>query len=286
MRLAAFKDLTRIDQTFFALPFVLGSAILSLSHATFSARWLWILPAFLLARISGMAFNQLIDRHIDARNPRTEKRALPTGRVTLGQARFVAWCSLAVFLIICLQINLLTVSLAPLAALLIYLYSYMKRFHYSCHLMLGCVHFLGPVMACTAIQGTISLPSLFLGGVAGLSIAGTDIAYAIQDYAFDRANGLFSIPAVFGIEKGLFISSCFHFFCLLMLLCVGLSAHLSFLYFLVLPVVGGIYAYFHSYLHLHKKDFKRIEATFYLCTVAVSFSVLFFIGVDAVWRVL
>src|ERR1700722_8589163 len=98
MRLAAFKDLTRIEQTLFAFPFALGGAFLSLSDPCSFNKWIawaWIIPAVLLARIAGMAFNQLIDRHIDACNPRTKNRVIPTGRVPLLQARCVAWGALA-----------------------------------------------------------------------------------------------------------------------------------------------------------------------------------------------
>lgn len=287
---SAFKDLTRLEQTFFALPFVLSGALLTLASSPMVATgWIWILPAFLLARISGMAFNQLIDREIDVKNPRTEKRVLPSGRITVGKARVVAWGALALFLIVSFQINLLTTILSLFAAFLIYIYSYMKRIHPSCHFVLGCIHFMGPVMAYSALTGTYSAAAFLLGGAAGLSIVGTDIAYAIQDYDFDCKHHLFSIPSRYGIDKSLTLATWIHFFSTLMLAAVGLSLHLSLFYYLILPAVTAIFFTFH--LTLRKKlhangSLKGIESSFFICNVAVSFTSLFFLFVSIVWDVL
>jgi 4-hydroxybenzoate polyprenyltransferase len=280
MRLSAFKELTRFEQTLFALPFVLGGAVLSLAEAPLSRSWIWIVPAFLLARISGMSFNQLIDRHIDARNPRTQNRALPSGRVTVLQARIVAWGALVLFIVVCFQMNAFAASLAPVAAFLLYIYSYMKRIHYTCHLVLGCIHFLGPTMAYAAITGSPSIPSLFLGGAACLSIMGTDIIYAIQDHAFDCSHRLFSIPSRLGGEASLAFAACLHVFCLLMLLGVGLSAHLPLFYYLLLPVAGALFMYFHTLWRKHKQSLIKVAPSFFYCNVAISCTSFFFLAVS------
>jgi 4-hydroxybenzoate polyprenyltransferase len=286
MRFATFKELTRLEHTVFALPFVLGGAFLALAEGGLSINWAWILPAFFLARISGMAFNHLIDRAIDARNPRTQNRMIPSGRATVGQARLVAWGALFLFIVVCFQINSLTAPLALVAALLIYLYSYMKRIHYISHFVLGSIHFLGPVMAYAALMCSCPLPPIFLGGAACLLIAGSDIIYAIQDYEFDCTHHLFSIPAKFGIEKSLVVAASLHFLSLLMLLGVGVSAHLSLFYYFVLPAAFLIYLYFHLFLHKHKGSIKKVERAFFLCNVTISFSTLFFVGASCLWRVL
>jgi 4-hydroxybenzoate polyprenyltransferase len=266
--LAVFRVLTRIEQTFFALPFVFASMLLC--QSAFTLRWLLVIPAFMLARISGMAFNQLIDSKIDARNPRTQMRVIPSGRATRMQVGCIAWGALLFFVLLCLQINLLTAYLALLAAFLLFIYSFMKRIHYACHAVLGLIHFFGPVMTFSALTGIIPPVSLFLGGAAALLVVGSDIIYAIQDYEFDCANGLYSIPAKFGIKKSLVISTCVHCGSVAMLLGVGLSAHLSWIYYAVLPFTLVVIAYFRLKL-------RNIAKVFFYCNVTFSFTVLLFI---------
>jgi 4-hydroxybenzoate polyprenyltransferase len=286
MQFAAFNSLTKLRESLFGLPFVLSGALLALPLASHSKNWLWILPAFLLARISGMAFNQLIDCQIDARNLRTQERAIPKGRVTLNQARRIAWGSSALFLFVCLQINTLTFVLSLIAALLIYIYSYTKRFFYFCHFVLGCIHLLGALMAYTALTGSCAYAALFLGGAALFSIAGNDIIYAIQDYEFDRANHLYSIPSRFGVNKALLLAALLHFVCLLMLLLVGLCAKLPLFYYALLPVAMAIFLYFHKMLHQKKGALKAVEPLFFFCNVAISFATLLFITSSSLWRVI
>ena len=289
MRIAAFRDLTRFEQTLFGLPFVLSGVLLG-SYRFFDWKMLlWVIPAFMLARISGMAFNQLIDRHIDARNPRTQNRAIPSGRVSVMQARCVAWGALCLFVAVCLQINGLTALLSLFAAVLLYIYSYMKRVHASCHLILACIHFLGPVMAFSAVTGTWSPSALFLGGAAAFSIIGTDIVYAIQDYAFDCSQGLFSLPSRWGVEKSMLISLMAHCFCLLMLVGTGWSAHLPLIYYLIVPSVGGLLGYFHYLVRRQwhaRQSLRELESSFFFCNVGVSSSTLLMIMVSVAWDVL
>ena len=280
MRLTAFKDLTRLEQTFFGLPFVITGALLSMGVTAF--RWqafLSIIPCFLLARISGMAFNQLIDRHIDAQNPRTKNRALPSGRVSPRQARYVAWGTLILFILLSLRINLTTALLAPIAAALLFFYSYMKRIHATCHFVLGAVHFLGSTMAYTAVGNSISPAAICLGGAAACLIIGTDIAYAIQDYEFDSKYALFSFPSRLGIKNSLIISGAIHLICLFFLIATGLLAHLSLLYYGIIPTNGVVFFYFHFMLWKELKKnghFREIETIFFVCNVIISCSVLFF----------
>ena len=289
MRFAAFKDLTRIEQTLFGLPFVLSGLLLATYH---SFEWKvvpWVIPAFMLARVSGMAFNQLIDRDIDARNPRTQNRAIPSGRVSATQARTVAWVALGLFVILCLQINQLTALLSLLAALLLYVYSYLKRVHASCHIILACIHLLGPVMAFSAVVGVWDPSAAFLGAAAAFLILGTDIAYAMQDYEFDSSEGLFSIPSRLGLDKSFLISALAHVLCLLMLFYVGRSAHLPLIYYLIIPLVAGILGYFHYLMHKQRRihrNFSSIEPYFFFCNVAVSIPVFLFIFVSRLWDVL
>lgn len=286
MRITAFKDLTRVEQTFFALPFIATTMLLALPYTTFSFRWFCVVPAFMLARISGMAFNQLIDSKIDVRNPRTMHRVIPTGRVTPKQAHWIAWGALFLFVGLCIQINLLTALFALPAAFLLFIYSYMKRVHYICHIFLGLIHFLGPIMTFAALTGTLSVTIFFLGGAAACLIIGNDIAYAIQDYEFDCQNALFSIPSKFGIQKSLDFSVFSQVLCTVMLLGVGLSEHLPPIYYLVLLIVGGLFLLFQRSLRKHLPTFHKIETLFFYCNVGVSFSTLLCVLLSKLWHVM
>lgn len=284
MNISAFKDITRIEQTLFGLPFLLAGALLPLTQdgVSLSFGWLWIFPAFLLARISGMAFNQLIDRHIDAKNPRTSKRALPTGRATENQARIIAWTALALFLLVCFQINTLCFLFAPLVAFLLFIYSYLKRITSSCHFVLGIIHFLGPVMAAIAVTGSLPISSLFIGAAAAFSIIGNDIVYAIQDFEFDRTHNLFSLPSRLGIERSLMIARLLHLFCLAMLFCVGVAAHLPVFYYGSVIVAGIVFYKFHK--KMGQKFFA--ERLFFSCNVVIAFTAFAFILASVVWDVM
>ncbi len=163
-----------------------------------------------MARNSGMAFNEFLDLSFDKKNPRTKNRTLPLGLLSPKTAKLIAWLSLAIFLIACWQISPLCFLLGLPAAALIYLYSYTKRFTASCHLILGLIHMLAPLMAFIAITGTLAWPAVALSlGVLCL-LTGTDILYALQDLEFDRQEGLFSLPATLGKKRAILAGKTLH----------------------------------------------------------------------------
>lgn len=294
MQLADLKDLTRIEQSLFGLPYIISGALFSLvspevRESFQSVTLLWIFPAFFLARISGMVFNQLIDRKIDALNPRTQNRVIPSGRMGVLQAQIIAWASLLGFIWVCFQINLFTSILSCCAAFLIYLYSYMKRVHASCHFVLGLIHFLGPVMAASAIQGKLCFPAIWLGFAALLVITGNDICYGIQDVIFDRENNLHSIPSKLGVEKSLKLAFFLHFLSSLFLVISGTSAHFPFMFFLIFPIVNFLLFRFHFFLRrLYQATGKisGIEREFFFNNVMVSLAVFIFVSLSFLWVVL
>ncbi len=294
LSLSTFVDLTRFEMTLFGLPFILVGALLPLANFDFLLtlgtsdflRCLWILPAFLTARISGMAFNQLIDRAIDAKNPRTSERALPSGRATAVQARLIAWGSLATFILICSQINALCFWLSPLAAALIYLYSYTKRFTSFCHLVLGSIHLLGPLMASIAVCGKFTIGPLFLGAAASLSIAGNDIVWAIQDFFFDKRHHLHSIPTRFGIKKSLRIAQLLHALCVVMLVIAGYKSGLHMIYLVAPILVTLLFLDFHgkvAQLAYQPTEVARLTPLFFKCNVSASLLTLLFFFIGVVW---
>lgn len=283
MNFAKFKALTRLEQTLFALPFLLTSVLLALAARDFkwsgNFTFLWMFPAFLSARISGMCFNQLLDWKFDAQNPRTKNRPLPKGDVSPQTALKVALTALGSFILCCLPLGHKIVLLSLLAAFLIVLYSFMKRFHATCHLVIGFIHFLSPLMAWIVIFDKITLTPLFLGAAACFAIIGSDITYAMQDRDFDVQKGLHSIPAKLGMKKAFILAAIMHFLCVIFSVLVGVVAQLGLIYYLAPLVLSLFFLYFYT-----RK--KRDERLFYLCSVLISFSMLTFTTLDQIWRAL
>lgn len=290
---ATFKELTQLEFSLFGLPFILGGALLPFASFYFFAAFkstdalcfLWLIPAFLAARISGMAFNQLIDSRIDAKNVRTAKRPIPSGRASPEQAGKVAWTSLFAFVIICAFINKVCLGLGIIAAALIVLYSYMKRIHMSAHFVLGAIHLLGPVMAAALISGSFSMPALYLGIMACLSIAANDIVYAIQDRTFDIKESLHSIPAKLGINKALWIARGCHTLVLLFYMKMAKAAAFPKSSALCAFVLAYIYFQFHRKLMgaLKENDQPKIAGLFKSCNIVAPLVVLFFIFLGVLW---
>jgi 4-hydroxybenzoate polyprenyltransferase len=157
-----------------------------------------------------MGFNRLVDRRIDAANPRTASRALPAGLVSPAWvATFVAVSS-AVLVLAAWMLNPLAFYLSPLALGILFLYSYTKRFTWASHLMLGLALAGAPLGAWIAVRGDIRVPPVLIGVCVLLWVAGFDVLYALQDVDFDRRTGLFSIPARFGVVPALWISALLH----------------------------------------------------------------------------
>jgi 4-hydroxybenzoate polyprenyltransferase len=169
------------------------------------------------ARSAAMGWNRLVDRQIDAANPRTAGRALPAGQVTPAfVAGFVA-VSAALLVVAAWQLNPLALALSPVALAVLLLYSYTKRFTWASHLVLGLSLAGAPLGAWIAVRGDVAAPPLALGGAVLLWVAGFDILYALQDVDFDRGAGLFSVPARFGVRAALWLSALLHAAMLLLL---------------------------------------------------------------------
>ena len=219
LNLTTLKRLTRIEHSLFGLPFVLSGALLSfVNHPiVWQNRLLAILPAFLFARIAGMAFNQLTDRKIDAQNPRTADRVIPSGKVSVWQAAIIAWGSLFSFVILCSFLGSLCFAFSLVAAALLFAYAYTKRMGAYCHFVLGSIHLLGPIMAFIALTGRLSWAPFFLGLASLLLTSANDVIYALQDIAFDTSFKLHSIPAKLGARKALLVARWSHILCIIAL---------------------------------------------------------------------
>ena len=222
----------KFEHSVFALPFALTGALLAWRDAGFLRMGLWqkiawIVVCMVSARSVAMAFNRVLDADVDALNPRTKMRHLPSGQLSRGFAwGFILFWSV-VFSFASSQLNALCFVLAPIALAVLMFYSYTKRFTSLSHIVLGFSLGIAPAGAWIAMRGTLDLRILWLTAAVTLWTAGFDIIYSCQDYEFDQGAGLFSIPKRLGIPAALWVSRFLHVGMLLCLLMLGLSFHLG-----------------------------------------------------------
>ncbi len=261
MSVKKYLNLVAFPHTVFALPFALMSLIVA-SGGMPSLRVLALVFVCMVgARNSAMAFNRLLDKRLDAANPRTQNRPLPSGEMTVRAVAVFTAVNALVFLAACYALNPLAFLLSPLALALIFFYSYTKRFTWLSHIVLGLCLAIAPVGAWVAATGSIGVPSLLLAGAVCFWVAGFDILYSLQDMDFDRAHGLFSIPARWGLESSLWIARALHLGCVCLMILFGISASLSALYFLGLAAVALLLS--RQHLLVRKGDLSRIGQAFF-----------------------
>jgi 4-hydroxybenzoate polyprenyltransferase len=203
-------EMIKIEHTLFALPFAFLGMLLAAGGWPSWRTVAWIVVAMVGARSAAMAFNRLVDRRIDAANPRTAGRALPAGLVSPAAVGLFTAASAALLVVAAWQLNPLALALSPLALFIVFLYSYTKRFTWGAHLFLGLSLSGAPLGAWIAVRGSVEATPLLLAGVVLTWTAGFDVLYALQDFEFDRRTGLFSIPARFGVVGAMIISGGLH----------------------------------------------------------------------------
>jgi 4-hydroxybenzoate polyprenyltransferase len=270
--------LIRFSHTIFALPFALASVALAWpSHPVTLRTLLWILVAMVGARSAAMGFNRLVDRKFDALNPRTRAWELPQGTVKTSEAIVLVLVASLVFVYAAYQLNFVCFVLAPLALAIVFFYSLTKRFTWASHLFLGLALSLAPMGAWLAVSGLpIDLDELktplFLGLAVLFWLAGFDVIYSLQDFDFDRQQGLHSIPVHFGIAGALRLSGLFHFGTVLFLAMVGLSAQLGIVYWIGFIAVSAVLYWEHRIVR--PDDLSRINRAFFDLNAYVSIGYL------------
>ncbi len=270
-------SMIKFEHTLFALPFAFLGAILAANGLPTWWQILWITVAMAGARSAAMTFNRIVDRDIDAQNPRTAGRELPSGKLTLGFAWGFLYISIAVFLLASYWLNWLTFALSPVALIAVLGYSYAKRFTALAHLMLGSALAISPSAAWIAVQGSIAneVP-LLLSLFVLMWTAGFDVLYACQDYEFDRRSGLYSIPARFGIERALWIARLFHFQAFVVLVLLYLVSGLGWPALVGVVSVGLLLIYQHTLIRAN--DLSRMNAAFFTTNAFVSVILLISFG--------
>jgi 4-hydroxybenzoate polyprenyltransferase len=266
-------EMIKVEHSVFALPFALTGAMLAAHGWPHWRQIMWIVVAMVGARSAAMTFNRIADREFDAINPRTEKRALPAGRLTLRFAVAFTAVSAALLVLAAWELNPLVFKLSPVALGLLLLYSYTKRFTLISHVVLGMCLGLSPVAAWIALRGDVSWSVVILGVAVTLWVAGFDMIYACQDVAFDRAMDLHSVPREFGVETALYASAALHVMMLVLLVIVAEASGLGWIALAGLVLVAALLAYEH--LLVKPSDLSRLNAAFF--TVNGYISVLFFL---------
>ena len=236
----------KFSHSIFALPFALSGAALAASQTGIGAAQIgWIVVAMVGARSAAMGFNRLVDRHIDAANPRTRNRELPRGAVSPWTVTLFVLFSAALLVLAAHQLNPLCLYLSPLVLAVLLFYSLTKRFTWVSHLVLGLSLGGAPLGAWIAVTGRIDLAPILLTLAVLSWVAGFDIIYACQDYEFDKETGLHSIPVRFGIADALHIARFLHVLAVALWLVVGQVMELSPIYFVGVAVVAGLLVYEH-----------------------------------------
>jgi 4-hydroxybenzoate polyprenyltransferase len=267
-----YLSLVKFSHTLFALPFALIGFFLGIfaqqaketgsGHGLteFGIKFLLVLVCMVTARSAAMAFNRYLDRHFDARNPRTAIREIPRGIIAPQSAlRFVIICSV-IFIAACWFINPLCFYLSPIALFIILFYSYTKRFTALCHLVLGIGLSLAPIGAFLAVTGRFELLPLLFSGAVICWVSGFDIIYAMQDIDFDKSENLISIPTTVGKKQSLNISIFLHVLSAVFVVSAGLTGEFGGWYWIGIILFGGMLVYQH--MIVKPNDLSRVNLAF------------------------
>ncbi|MNH78075.1 4-hydroxybenzoate octaprenyltransferase [compost metagenome] len=279
---AIFLQMIKFEHTVFALPFAFMGALLGSvavnGHLPSWAQIGWVLLAMFGARSAAMGLNRLIDRVSDKKNPRTAGRAIPAGLLRISEVVVFIAVSFVLLFWAASQLNPLSVKLLPIAVFMLVLYSYTKRFTWLCHVVLGMTIALAPLGGWVAVTGTVDGPALVFFVTITFWVAGFDIIYACQDIEFDRKEGLFSIPARFGVATSLKIARAFHIITALGFVALFLMTHLGWWY-----ITGMVIAYlilFYEHTIVSPKDLSRLQTAFFLMNGVLSIVVFSFTLID------
>jgi len=269
-----FAALVKFEHSIFALPFAYSGAFLAEMRVPGFWRLFWITVALVAARSFGMALNRLIDAEIDARNPRTAGRELPTGRLKRWQVWAFALVSLGVLVGSTFALPVITRYLWPVVIVPMVFYPYTKRWTWLCHLVLGFTDGLAPIGAWIAVTGVLAWEPFVLGAGVGLWIAGFDVIYAFMDIGVDREQGLHSIPADLGENAGLWRTRIYHAAAIILLGLTGYVQGTNFVYYLGVAVCA-VLLFYENWL-MRKADLEKVGVAFMTMNGVISVVFLFF----------
>ena len=275
-------DMIKFEHTIFALPFAFIGALLARKGLPTAWQLTWIVLAMIGGRSAAMTFNRIADVRYDRSNPRTRKRALPQGTLSMGFAVVFTIAMSLLFVFAAWQLNSLCFYLSfPTLAILL-LYSYTKRFTWLSHVVLGFAVGCAPLAAWLAIDGEFAWPPVFLSGAVTFWVAGFDLIYALQDVEFDRKAKLFSLPSRYGVAPALRVSSVFHGATVILLIATAVITNLGWMAYAGIAVVASILYWEHRLVT--PDDLSRINVAFFNLNGYVSILLLLTFAGDILLR--
>lgn len=277
-RLSLTAELVAFPHTVFALPFAFMGMLLGGRGWPTLHQLVWITAAMVGARTAAMSFNRIADREIDAKNPRTMSRPLPSRRLESWWAALVLSLSCLLFVLAAWMLGPVCLALSPVALAIVLGYSLAKRFTWLTHLLLGLALAIAPVGAWIAVSGGWSILPVLLAAAVLCWTAGFDIIYACQDVAFDRGHGLRSIPARFGVRRALTLSAALHVVMVALLALAGVVAGLGPAYYTGLAICSAVLI--HEHRIVRPDDLSRVNLAFFTMNGWVSVTLLLATALD------
>lgn len=285
-RVIAYANLVKLPHTVFALPFALVGVVLASHRRPLRMSDVaWVILAFTAARFAAMAFNRIVDREIDRRNPRTAMREIPRGTVSVTHAWFSVVVASGLFILSAGQLNRLCLILSPVALAWIMFYSYTKRFTRWSHLVLGWSLAIAPVGGYLAVSGGWSRPAWMLFALAlGVAtwVAGFDVFYSLQDIEFDRAERLESLPVSLGETGSIRVARLLHVISIASLAAVGLAIGAGPWYWIGTALAALLLVYEHSLVQ--PGNLSRLDAAFFTMNGMISIAFFVFVLMDRLTR--
>jgi 4-hydroxybenzoate polyprenyltransferase len=277
-RAAVYLRMIKFSHSVFALPFAFTSALLAAGGIPSWSKIFWITVAMVSGRSTAMGLNRVIDRKVDALNPRTSQREIPAGTIKTAEAIVFICASTLIFLYAAYRLNPLCLKLSPLALAVFVLYPYTKRFTWLSHVVLGIAIAGAPVGAWIALRGTLDVQIIPLALSVVFWLAGFDVLYALQDVDFDKKSGLISIPQRFGIKRSLFLARTFHILTWMLLLVTAVIFDLGIVFHAGLILVGMLLVYEHRLVK--EDDLSRLNMAFFNMNGYISLTVFIFTFLD------
>jgi 4-hydroxybenzoate polyprenyltransferase len=275
-------DMIKFEHTIFALPFAMIGALLAGPGFPNLRQVFWIIAAMVGARSAAMTFNRIVDLRYDRLNPRTDRRALSAGTLSMSFAFVFTVLMAILFIVSAAQLNRICFYLSIPTLAILCLYSYTKRFTAFSHLFLGLAIGLAPLAAWLSIRGEFAWPPVLLSAAVMFWVAGFDIIYALQDMEFDREHRLFSIPAKLGPRGALIVSSLFHVMTVILLFATAMRTHLGVIAYVGIAIVAGILFWEHRIVK--PGDLSRVNVAFFSLNGYVSILLLLTFATDVLTR--
>jgi len=273
-KIADYSRLIKFSHSVFALPFAFTAAIIAAKGIPTLHQIFWITVAMIGGRSGAMGMNRIIDKKIDALNPRTRDRELPRGVIKTSEAFAFTLVAFGFLVLAAYKLNPLCLKLSPFVLLVLFTYSYTKRFTWLCHVVLGIALSLAPLGAWIAVRGSFEYDILPLSFAIIFWVAGFDTLYGLQDMEFDRKHNLYSIPSIFGIKTSLWIARIFHFITIGLLLSLVSIFNLSVIYVIGVAIAFTLLLYEH--LLVKPDDLSKLNMAFFNMNGYISISVFLF----------